>query len=351
MKRRDFISISAMAGLIPLLSNKLTASDSKNINNDYLKPKALSAGDTVAIISPATAVTDPDDLARAKEVINYFQLQAVYGKNSLKGKGYKTRTIEERLVDLHSAFSDKNIKAVFCIRGGYGSPELLDKIDYKLIRNNPKIFLGYSDITALNIAIYQKSGIFTFHGPMMLSAFTPFTTEYFRKALFEKTPIGEIKNNNAKSNFRAVHPTRTIVSGKAEGRLIGGNLSLISDTMGTPYEIDTKDKILFIEEVGEEPFRIDRMLTQLRLAGKLQSAKGIIFGECADCVPNKYDASRNWDYSLGEILDNILDDLKVPVFYGLTIGHTSDQLTTPIGAMAQIDADQGILNITESCVI
>ncbi len=347
MERRTFISAFGALSALPFIKYPLGAFDS---GNKSIYPGALKQGDTIGIIAPATSVTDPDELAKAKESLNYFGLSAKFGKNILNGTGYKTRTVKERLDDLHSMFADKDVSAVFCLRGGYGSAQLLDKIDYDLIRNNPKIFLGYSDITAMHLAINKLTGLITFHGPVLLSGFSNYTVEYFRKALFDKNPIGKVSNPDTKSGIRLIHPTRTIKPGKASGKLIGGNLTLICSLMGTPYEIDTKGKILFMEDVGEEPYRIDRMLTQLRLAGTLQSASGIVFGECLDCNSDGLQPSHIWDYSLGEVLDNILGKLDIPVFYGLTIGHTSDQVTLPEGANASVDADNCLLEITEACV-
>ncbi|MBI5326633.1 MAG: LD-carboxypeptidase [Ignavibacteriae bacterium] len=316
-----------------------------------IHPKALKQGDTVGIIAPATAVTDPDQIGKAIEALNYFGLKNKIGRNVLKGEGYKTRTIEERIDDIHTMFGDKDVSAIFCLRGGYGSAGLLDKIDYDLIKSNPKIFIGYSDITALHLAINKYSSLITFHGPVLLSGFSNYTADYFSKALFNTNPLGKIVNPESKSGIRLVHPTRTIKPGKATGKLIGGNLSIICSLMGTPYEIETKDKILFIEDVGEEPYRIDRMLTQLRLAGKLNSTAGIIFGECTECNSDGLNPSHIWDYTLGEVLDKILGNLNIPVFYGLTFGHTNDQITIPEGVEAEMDADDRVLNILESGVI
>lgn len=318
--------------------------------NDVIKPKVLREGDTVAIIAPATAVTDPEDIQRAEETISYFGLKAKYGNYLKLGSGYKTRTVGERLDDLHNAFKDKSIKAVFCIRGGYGSATLLDKIDYDLIHRNPKIFLAYSDITALHLAINKFAKLITFHGPVMLSPFSEFTERNLRKMLFSTEPVGTLSNPSTKNNFRQTHPVRTIKSGMARGILTGGNLTLISSLMGTPYEIDCKGKILLIEDVGEEPYRMDRMLTQLRLAGKLQSAAGIVFGKCSSCDYSGVYTSRIWDYSLGESIDNIMKDIEVPSFYGLMFGHTADQLTLPLGMEAEIDADAGTLTINDSAL-
>jgi muramoyltetrapeptide carboxypeptidase len=248
-------------------------------------------------------------------------------------------------------FRDPEVKAIFAVRGGYGSEQLLDGIDYPLIRRNPKIFLGYSDITAMHLAIQRHAGVVTFHGPVALSGFSDYTQTWFRRALFSTEPLGAVTNPPETNQLRPKHTLRTIRPGKARGRLIGGNLTLVATTMGTPYEIQAKGRILFLEDVGEEPYSIDRMLTQLRLAGKLNEAAGIIFGECNGCKPREFQQSFDSTFSLGEVLDEILKQANVPVLSGLTIGHTEDQLTLPEGAMATLDAGRQELVIEESGVV
>lgn len=355
MNRRNF-NIGVLSGLMIGFTKNLQAkgpfNNQKNQSEyELTKPNIIKEGDLVGLITPGTAVTDPDELAKAIEIVDYLGLKYKLGKYVKTGTGYKSRTIEERAEDLHSMFKDPEIKAVFCIRGGYGSIQILDYIDYKLISDNPKVFLGYSDITALHLAINKFSGLVTFHGPVMTSSFTEFTMNSLKQTIMNNQPIGKVTNPTVMNNFRKVHPIRTLKSGIAEGRLIGGNLSLISALMGTKYEINTKDSILFLEDVGEEPFRIDRMISQLKIAGKFRDAKGIIFGECAGCNFDKLNSSRVWDYALGEILDQAFSDLNIPIVYGITIGHTSNQITLPIGLKATMNSDEGSITINESAVI
>ena len=348
MKRRNFLGSASAALVVPLLRQSSVAHTPAP---DLIRPKALRPGDTVGVITPSTPVIDPDRLAAAERTMKYFGLRLKMGKNvGKRSADYKT-FVDERLDDLHAMFRDPEVKAVFCLRGGYGSPQLLDRIDYDLIRRNPKIFLGFSDITALHLAIHKHSRLVTFHGPVVASGFSSFTQQNFRRALFETTPAGKLTNPPESNELRPNHELRTIHPGTASGQLIGGNMSLIAATMGTPYEIETRGKILFIEDVGEEPYRIDRMLTHLRLAGKFDGVAGVIFGECAGCAPADFKPSFASPYGLGETVDNILGALKVPVLSGLTIGHTTDQLTLPLGLMATLDADQGTLDIKEAGVI
>lgn len=315
-----------------------------------LKPRALKPGATIGLITPATPTTDPDRLAMAERALKFFGFQVKVGKNVGRRAGYFGSSPEERLDDLHAMFRDTSVDAVFALRGGYGAQHLLDRIDYDLLRRNPKILLGYSDITALHLAIHKHAGLVTFHGPNMLSEFTTYTQQHFRRALFEAKPLGVLTNPPEDNARRPSHPLRTIRSGTATAPIIGGNLTLISTLMGTPYEIDCRGKILLLEDIGEEPYRVDRMLTQLRLAGKLSDAAGLIVGECVDCGPSDYKPSLGSNFSLGEVLDAMLKPLRVPVFYGLTFGHTADQLTLPLGVLATMDADKGTLEIKEAAL-
>lgn len=362
MNRRNFLRAACASTLtLPLCTRRSFATTSSNARRSangaqtnasrLIKPRALRAGDTVGVIAPGTAVPDPDRLALVEPTLKFFGLRAKLGKYVAAGSGHVTRTVAERLDDLHAMFRDPEVQAVFCIRGGYGSMQLLDQIDYDLVRRHPKVFLGYSDITALHLAFNRHADLVTFHGPIVLSSFTDYTQRSFRQALFDTRPAGKLTNPTERNQLRPEHPLRTIRAGTATGQLVGGNLSLVTSLMGTPYEIETRGRILFLEDVGEEPYRIDRMLTQLRLAGKLDQAAGIVFGECSECAPNDYKPSFAWDSTLGEVLDRILGSTRVPVFTGLTIGHTDDQLTLPLGVNATLNADEKTLELKEAGVM
>jgi muramoyltetrapeptide carboxypeptidase len=338
MTRRHFLAGSFFTAFAQNSVPKLT------------RPRALRPGATVGLITPSTYVSDPDRLALAERTLKYFDLKPKFGKNVRKRNGYLGGSIEERIDDLHSMFADPSVDAIFAIRGGYGSAQLLDRIDYDLLRKNPKIFLGYSDITAMHLAIQKRAGLVTFHGPVALSDFSQYTQKHFRRALFETAPLGAVTNPTDSNPLRPSHTLRTIRGGKARGPLVGGNLTLISTTMGTPFEIETRGRILLIEDIDEQPYSIDRMLTQLRLAGKLDAAAGVVFGECSLCRPRDYKPAFDSTLSFGEVLDEILGKLRIPVLSGLTFGHTDDQLTLPLGVMATLDADKGELVIEESGV-
>lgn len=313
-----------------------------------IKPRPLKPGDTVAVIMPSTMVPDPDRLAYVKPTIEHFGLKLKPGRTLGKRTASFQQSVDDRVADLHAAFSDPEVKAVFPVGGGYGTMQILDRIDYGLIRRNPKIFTGYSDITAMHLAFHKLAGLVTFHSPIVLSSFTQYSQNHFRKALFETKPIGVVENPPESNLLRPHHPWRTVRPGVVRAPLVGGNLTLISHTMGTPYEIDTRGRILFIEDVGEDTYSIDRMLMQLHLAGKLSQAAGIVWGECNDCGPGTCRTSSASPFTLGETVDNIFARLSTPVLAGLTIGHTADQATLPYGVMATLDAAKGQLVIEEA---
>lgn len=343
MFRRQFLSVAGGA-----LASAISAES--QATGGPLKPRALKPGDTVGLITPSTPMMDPDRAVVVERTMRYFELKPKWGANVGRRADF-AETIEHRASDLNAMFADPEVRGVFCIRGGYGAGQILDRIDYDLIRRNPKVFIGYSDITALHLAIQQKTGLVTFHGPITTSRFTPYTQDCYRRALFSTAPLGALTNPPETNTLRPSHSLRAIRGGKARGALIGGNLSLICATMGTPYEIYTRGRILLLEDVEEQAYSIDRMLTQLRLAGKLDQAAGIVWGECTDCGVRDYKPSTASPFGLSETVDTILKTVKTPVLSGLTIGHTNDQLTLPIGVTATLDADRGTLTIEEAACV
>ena len=333
MRRREFIpTVAAMAAVPP--PSKL------------IKPRPLKPGDTVGLITTSTYVSDPDELAFARRFCEFFKLKVKVGRNVGQREGYLAGTARQRVEDLHAMFADPEVNGVFCVRGGYGSAQMLDKIDYDLIRRNPKVFLGYSDITALHTAIGRRVGLVTFHGPVSTSHLSVWSQQRLQRALFETAPLGLLTNPPDSNLLQPAHTMRTVRAGFARGPVAGGNLTLLSTTLGTPFEVETSGRILLLEDIGEDIYRIDRMFTQLRLAGKLHSAAGIVIGECKDCPPAGHESA----YSLGEVVDYLLADLGIPVLYGLSFGHTADQVTIPLGVSASLDAAKQQLTIEEPAV-
>jgi len=305
-----------------------------------IKPKCLYPGDTIGIIAPASCGHVELSMAGV-EWIKQQGFHVELGKTVEKSMGYLAGDDEERAADINAMFARSDIDGIVCLRGGYGSMRLLHLVDYELIRTHPKVFVGYSDITALHTSIRQRTGLVTFHGPMVASdmakGIPDYTWDSFYRSITEVKPLGIMKNPPL------LPPPVFIKAGKAQGYLTGGNLSLIVSTLGTPYEIDTCGKILCLEEVGESPYRIDRMLTQLRLAGKLQQAAGIVIATCADC-----DMDDPPGFTLAEVLTERLADLQIPILYQLYFGHTAEKLTLPLGVMARIGDNESGLEIIES---
>lgn len=314
-----------------------------------VKPRALKAGDAVGLVAPASYTFDLWRLDDAAARVRALGLEPKFGKNVRGRRGFLAGTDEERVADLHDMFADRSVAAIFSLQGGYGTPRLLDRLDYDLIRRNPKILLGFSDITGLHLAISKMSGLVTFHGPNMLGSLPPRTVESLKKALFVAEPIGEVTNPEEADPLNVEFPLRTVAPGVARGRMTGGNLTLIAHTMGTPYEIDTARRILLLEDTGEAPYRIDRMLVQLRLAGKLQSAAGIVFGSCTDCGPSR--SSFEISLSLSDVLQELLGSLGKPVLAGILFGHTKEKAIIPIGVEAELDAGARKLTIVEAATV
>lgn len=304
------------------------------------KPKPLKKGDTIGLIGPASP-TPAREVEWSVKKIEELGFNVVVGESCYATHGYLSGKDQLRADDVNGMFKDKAIDGIWCIRGGYGTPRILDMIEYESILENPKVFIGYSDITALHIAINQRCNLVTFHGPMVSTDFIynldDFTYKSLIENLMEAKPLGLITNPNDVD-------IKTLVPGKCQGEIIGGNLSLLACTTGTPYEVDTKGKILFIEEVDEEPYRIDRMLTQLKLSGKLDDAEGFILGQWTNCIAEKPEKSL----TLMEVLSEIISPLGKPTIYNVMAGHCSPALTLPFGVSAKLDADNKKLFIEES---
>lgn len=314
-----------------------------------VKPRALKPGDTVALVSPSSYVFNLWSLETAAARIESLGLKTRISRNARARHGYMAGTAKERVADLHEAFADPSVAAVFCIEGGYGTERLLDSLDYALIRKNPKILLGYSDITGLHLGIGRKAGLVTFHGPVAMSALPAWTLEYLRKALFGTDPIGELANPPETDPLSPAFPRHTVVPGTARGTIAGGNLTLISTTMGTPYELDARGKILFLEDTGEAPYRVDRMLTQMKLGGKFAECAGVVWGTCSECTTDKSSFAVN--LSISDLVDEILGDIGKPVLAGLVFGHTREKVTLPMGVTCELDAAAKKVTIVESATV
>lgn len=307
---------------------------------NLIKPCALHQGDTVAIISPSSA-GELGQLDLAVERLARMGFKAIVGAHARERYGHLAGRDAQRLADLHAMFARDDVSAILCMRGGNGALRLLTEIDYDLIRAHPKIFVGYSDITALHLAIHRCTGLVTFHGPILAQSHkSEYSHRYFVQALTSTQPVGAIDDPPEPSEYGQPYPPPRVVirEGGASGPLVGGNLTLVEQTLGTPYEIETHGKILFLEDTDEEPYSIDRMLTHLRHAGKLQAAAAILFGECTDCGIKSTFVSN---LSLEDVIRERLSDLGVPVVYGMRFGHGKHQFTLPLGVRATLRARTG----------
>lgn len=347
--RRSLIKTAIFSPLLLSGCSTLITSNNNQSKFDILKPKRLKKGSVIGIAAPATFVPNPDDVEKAIEVIKYYGFEYTLGSTyNTISSGYKTKEPQIRAKELNEMFSNKNIDGIICIRGGYGSSQILEYLDYGIIKNNPKFFLGYSDITALHLSIYKNTGLITFHGPILLSKFKDYTANYLEKILWSDYREIILKNPPEKDGIRDLYPVRIINDGIAEGRLLGGNLSLITSLIGTNYLPDFKNSILYLEEVGESPYRIDRMLNQMKMAGLLSDLKGVIIGRCNDCNTN---SNQTWDLSLGEVIDFYIKPLGIPAMYGLMFGHTDEQFTLPNGCLAEIDTGSKSIKLKENLFV
>lgn len=305
--------------------------------------KKLKFGDTIGLIAPSGAMRTEGAIERAVAETERMGFKVKLGASAGKKYGYLSGTDDVRARDINAMFADDEVDAIICIRGGYGAMRILDQLDYELIRKHPKIFVGFSDITALHIALLNRCDLATFHAPMAVNwsgaPLDDFSRESMYRALMHAEPMGELVNPPE-------YPKQTVNPGKAEGLLVGGNLTLIAGSLGTPWEIDAKGCILFIEEVGERTYCVDRLLTQLRLAGKFEDCAGVVFGDFADC-PVEY---PEFGLTLEEIIRDVVAPCGKPVFTGLRCGHCTPKLTLPFGVKCRMDADECTLTVLESAV-
>ena len=296
-----------------------------------IRPKPLKKGDKIGLIgtSGPTAKGRIEPSIKAMEELGF---EVILGESVREQHGFLSGNDEIRAKDINNMFEDKSIKGIFAIRGGYGAARLLDMLDYDMIMKNPKVFAGYSDVTALHNVFNEKCNLITFHTPMASTEFykgvDDYTMNYFKKNIFSEEPLGILKNPVGQE-------IKTLVSGEAKGKLVGGNLSLIASSMGTAYELDTKGKILFLEEIDESPYRIDRMLLQLKQCGKFKDASGIIFGALTNCESKEEENSL----SLIEIFEELIKPENKPTLYNLICGHCMPTMSIPLGAEIKINTE------------
>lgn len=308
------------------------------------KPPRLNPGDTVGVVSPASTMGSDDGLDRAEYWIRGMGLVPKFGPNAGGRYGYLAGTDDQRAGDLNAAYADPEVKAVFAVRGGWGGARILPLLDWTAIRANPKLLIGFSDVTALHLAFAARAGFPTIHGGNATSSWRKASWEsLWRLAFAGDTPT----LGGAAIEEETGRPARTVRGGKAQGRLLGGNFTILSTLMGTPWLPDMKGAVLFVEDVNESEYRVDRMFQQLKLAGVLGGLAGVIFGQCTSCATTAPDYAG---FTIDQLVDHYFAPLGIPAVSGFDSGHISNQLSLPSGARVELDADARTVRVLEAVV-
>ena len=307
-----------------------------NSPNPRLKPLPLRPGDTVGIVAPGSPIKR-DLLLAGCEGLRRLGYQPFYKDSILDRDLYFAGSTRRRARELEEMFERDDVRAIVCARGGYGTNYLLQEVDLAHLARHPKIFVGYSDVTTLLTWFTTAAGLITFHGPMVTKDFAVPEGVHLPSwnAALTAASAWEL-------SFSSASEVKALLEGQAEGTLYGGCLSMLAASLGTPFEIDARDTILFIEDVAAKPFQIDRMLMQLKLAGKLKGVRGIVFGEMLDCAQPGVEQ----DYSLEQVVTRVLRDLQIPVAYGLRSGHvTRENVTLPLGVRCSLEARKDLVRL------
>mgnify|MGYP001544678154 CR=1 FL=1 len=377
MKRSDFLTLAGL-GMMLSSSGLILSASRANLyasgvqrfapgmaqkDHSLIYPSPLKPGDTIAIVATAGIVSDEGTLLLMRQELEAMGLKVRFGASVELRHGYFSGTDKERADDLHRMFLDPEVKAIMAVRGGWGTARLIPLLDFEMIRKNPKIFCGFSDNTTLHLAMLKHAGLVSFHGPNGNAEWSELTKNTFRMVLFEgggglggsvgfggtaevggtagvEGIAGVAANtaNGRKVHLRSDGMTTVLRGGGASGPLIGGNLSILISSIGTSYQPETKGSILFAEDIGEPPYKIDRMLTHLKLAGMLDGISGFVFGTCLNCK------EAESAFSLRDVLEHHLLPLDVPVVMGLDIGHHERNFTLPVGWPVELQADTGQLS-------
>lgn len=350
MKRRNFIKWGVHLPAFTLLpATTLLAGNNQTNAANRLLPSRLKPGANIGLIAPGYAVSE-EKLAEAKTFLEEMGFTWYHTDRILGNHGYLSNTDAERLADLHHMFSNPEVDAILCVRGGYGCTRLLPNIEWDLIAQNPKIIAGFSDVTALLVAINQRSGLVCFHAPVGTTLDTEFNREHFLSVLGgyeEGLVLQPYTYEEEELQESPEFAPYTLNKGIAEGEFTGGNLSLLSAMTGTPFEPDYTGKIVFIEEIEEEPYRVDRMLTQLRQSATFDKAKAVVLGIFAGCN----NARNPLSFNLKEVITDKLGDLEIPIGYGFPIGHIDENITIPLGTRVQVNTETLEITLLESATV
>lgn len=337
MNRKLFLRLLGLGSLGSYMGSYVPEPGKKTV----IKPRRLQKGGTIGIISPSSRLPGLKQYDRIVNQVKSLGYGVKEGANARNRYGYLAGSDEERAADLNAMFADDTVDAILPFRGGWGGNRILGMVDYDLIANNPKILVGFSDITSLLLAIYAKTGLITFHGPVGKSDWTDYTLTHFERMLSgqQATTIG-IPENSSCNDCRELS---VITPGTTKGTLLGGNLSVLTAMIGSDYLPDWQESILFLEDVGEDIYRIDRMLTQLKISGILEQLSGFIFGQCVNC-----DRANDYSLSLQQVFEDHIKPLGIPAFSGAMFGHISDMVTLPVGLEARMDAKAGTIHFEEA---
>lgn len=312
-----------------------------------IRPPSLKEGDTIGLIAPGGAIFRAGDIEIVRKTLGGLGLRSVVGRYALERRGYLAGRDADRAADVNRMFADSGVDGILALRGGWGCNRILPLLDYDMIRNNPKILMGYSDITSLLVALYARCGLVSFHGPVGISTWNAVTLNYVRRICFHGETLTLTNPRRVgPRGVRARDRIHTISPGKARGRLVGGNLSVLASMLGSTYLPAWDDAILFLEDTDEDIYRIDRMMTQLALAGILSRIAGLVFGKCTNCEAENEERSL----TIHEVLADHLQPLGIPSWFGAMIGHISEKFTVPVGVLAEIDSVAGSIRMLEPAV-
>jgi muramoyltetrapeptide carboxypeptidase len=349
VKRRNFIKTISTATVVAAVTKPAFAQDVNAAGKKLRKPTRLKIGDTIALVTPGSYITKQEK-DTAVSNLRSLGFNVTYSERLMQKNGYFSATDKERAADINEMFGRKDVHGIICARGGYGCARILPYLDFELIRKNPKPFIGFSDVTAIHYAVYKYSNLVTFDGIVASSDLSQFSKNCFKKVLLEPSDKLLLENSKSQNNYNP-YGISIISEGRAEGELIGGNLSIVTSMIGTKYDVDFSGKIIFLEEFIEEPYRIDRMLTQMLQAGKFKDVAGIALGVFKLCEPSKTNPAFIGSFSLMEVLKDRLGNLGVPVIYGLSFGHIADKFTLPVGITAELSTEAKQLKLLEAGVL
>lgn len=336
-RRTALLSLAATA-VAPIVVSARPRARSKT----YPKPHRLRSGDTVGLIAPASYVDSPERLARMEETVRSMDLVPKLAPNLLHREGYLAGPDRERAASVNAMYVDPEVRALWAVAGGWGCQRILPYLDFAAIDAHPKLLIGSSDITALHLALAARTHCPTIHGPNTAHSWGEGPRASFRALVFEAGTPTALNPPNPDPLIPDPWPIRTLYPGKARGRLLGGNLSVLTALVGTPWLPSFAGAILFLEDTNEAEYRIDRMLVQLAQAGILKRVAGVIFGQCTNC---RNPVPGYTGFTVDQVIEQHLAPLGVPVFQGAQIGHIAAQISLPVGAQVEIDADVGSIRV------